>query len=402
MPTGSPAKRSSLTVAIPFPDLLILGALGWVFLEWTGRVLVTRKFRTGNPEIRPAPALPMSGKVSVIVPARDEEKNIGRCLSHLLKQDYRDYEIIVVDDRSLDRTGHLAENFKKLSPVVLKVVRVEKLPAGWTGKNHAMTVGAKAASGDWLLFTDADTTHSERSVSSALRAALDGNIDFLTLAPEVKCLSFWENTVQPLAVSSLAIWLDTSELNKPDSKTVLANGQFILVRKKAYEASGGNESVKNEVIEDVELAKKVKAAGFKVSFLNGTLLYSTRMYTSLSQIIKGWARIYIHLFEKKIPAIAHKIFLFLFFSLFPFTVLAAEKILFLTGDADFSPILFAAGAVVCAWIVLARFLGNRLLHTNPWYAFLHPLGSVVMTWILLVCVARIASGRRSEWRGDKV
>jgi len=359
-----------------------------------------RNFRFKNPPIVPSGAAPVREKISVIVPARDEEINIGNCLSHLIKQDHPDYEIIVVDDRSTDRTGHLVENFKKLSPVPLKLVRVEKLPPGWTGKNHAMLVGSKAASGSRLLFTDADTTHKIHSVRTALATAVEKKADFLTLAPEVECRTFWENTVQPLAVSSLALWFKTAELNEPGSDLVLANGQFILVTKKAYEAVGGNECVKNETIEDVELAKKIKKAGFSVLFLNGTLLYSTRMYTSLAQIFKGWTRIFIHLFEKKLLPIFHKIFLFVFFSIFPFVVLAAEKIFFLNGSGSFDPVLFWVSAAVCAFIVTARFAGNKLLRTNPWYAFLHPLASAVMTWLLLVCVGRIVFNRRSEWRGD--
>ena len=371
-----------------------------MFLEWVRRTLWMRKFHSKNPPIVPSAAASIREKISIIVPARDEEINIGNCLSHLIKQDHPDYEIIVVDDRSVDRTGHLVENFKSLSPVPIKLVRIEKLPPGWTGKNHAMMAGSKAASGTRLLFTDADTTHEIHCLRSALATAVEKKADFLTLAPQVECRTFWENTVQPLAVSSLALWFKTAELNEPGSKTILANGQFILVKKEAYEAIGGNECVKNEVIEDVELAKKVKAAGFSVFFLNGTLLYSTRMYTSLGQIFKGWTRIFIHLFEKKLWPIVHKIFLFLFFSIFPFVVLGAEKIFWLAKSDSFDPLLFWASVGVCAFIIGARFAGNKLLRTNPWYAFLHPVASVVMTWLLLICVGRIVFNRRSEWRGD--
>lgn len=389
-------------MVIRFPESILLFALGLIFLEWTRRIFWMRRFGVRNPALLPEPAgVSAPGKVSIIVPARDEERNIGNCLSHLIKQDHPDYEIIVVDDRSQDRTWHLVGNFKKLSPVPLKLIRIEKLPGGWTGKNHAMFAASRAASGDWLLFTDADTTHRPYSARTALAAAVEKKADFLTLAPEVECRSFWENTVQPLAVSSLALWFNTAELNEPGSKRVLANGQFILVKKSVYETVGGNESIKDQVVEDVELAKKVSAAGFQVLFLNGTRLYSTRMYTTLAQIFKGWTRIFIHLFEKKVPPILHKMFLFLFFSLFPFAVLVLEKFLWLSGDPAFSPALFWASGLVSAWIVLIRFVGNRLLRANPWYAFLHPLGSAVMTWLLLVCAARIITGRRSEWRGDR-
>ena len=390
-------------MVIPSLKTILLVLLAWVFLEWLRRVAWMRSLVGKNPPIPPLDKdVTAPGRISVIVPARDEEKNIGNCLSHLIKQDHHDYEIIVVDDRSTDRTGHLAENFKKLSPVTLKVVRIEKLPPGWTGKNHGMFVASKAASGEWLLFTDADTTHEPFCIRTALAKAEDEGADFLTLGPQVECRSFWENTVQPQIVGSLALWFNSEEVNKQDSKKVLANGQFILVRKKAYEAVGGNESVKNEVVEDVELAKKFLAGGFKVLFLNGTRLYSTRMYTSLAQILNGWTRIFTYLFEKKIAPILSKIVRLLVFNIFPFVVLTAEKILWISGSTSFSAAVFWASLAVCTWIVVIRFNGNRMVRANPWYAFLHPVGSVVMVWILASCVSRIATGGRSEWRGDRV
>ena len=191
-----------------------------VLAVWLRRVLWMSKFRKSNPPLVPLerPAPEIKEKVSVIIPARNEEKNIARCLFHLLKQSYTNIEIIIVDDRSSDRTGHLLENFKKLSQFPMKVIRIEKLPPGWTGKNHAMFAASKAATGSWLLFTDADTTHSAASVSTALSTAVQNKIDFLTLAPETECRSFWEKTVQPLAVSSLALWCNTVNVNNEKSK----------------------------------------------------------------------------------------------------------------------------------------------------------------------------------------
>ena len=365
------------------------------------RVLWVLRLGQTHPPLEP-PSSPSSRipKISVIVPARDEERNIPHCLYHLFKQDYANYELIVVDDRSEDKTPHLLENFKKLSPVPLKIVRVEKLPPGWTGKNYAMFTGSKAAAGEWFLFTDADTTHRPESIQTAVSAALEDRIDFLTLAPQIECRSFWENVVQPLAVTSLALWFNPSQVNDDRSPTVLANGQFILVKKEVYEKLNGNESIKNEVIEDVMLAKKAKGAGYRVRFLNGTKLYSTRMYTSLQEIRTGWTRILTFLFDKKIPALLHKIFLFAFFSSFPFLVLSWEVFLRLASPLHFSSAVFWLSLGVCSWIVVVRSFGNRFVKTNPWYAFLHLLGSLVMIWILLACIGRVLFQRPSVWRGQ--
>ena len=375
--------------------------LGFLFFVWTRRIFWLNRLRKKNPPIQKI-STPVNSDhlVSVIVPAKNEEKNIANCLYHLFCQNYKNYEIIVVDDRSTDKTPHLLENFQKLSPVPFRIIRIEKLPPGWTGKNHAMFAGSKAANGDWLLFTDADTTHHPESIASALATAQAQNIDFLTLAPETESRSFWEKTVQPLAVGSLALWFNSEKVNRPKSSIILANGQFILVRKEVYEKTGGNEAVKNEVVEDVELAKNIRAAGFSVQFLNGTLLYSTRMYSSLREIKTGWTRIFTYLFNKNIPAILHKIFLFLFVSLFPFMIFLMELIFKLTSSGFFNLTIFILSLTLCSWIILIRFVGNKMVKSDPWYAFLHPLGSMIMIWILSACLIRIIFNRPSAWRGD--
>lgn len=335
----------------------------------------------------------------MIIPARNEERNIGRCLDSVLTQEYPDYEVIVVDDRSSDRTPEILERYRQKSGGRLRVVRVDQLPPGWTGKNHAMWAGSRTATGSYLLFTDADTRHHRLCFATAVAAARKNSIDFLTLAPETESISFWERTVQPLAVSSIALWFDPRKVNDSKSGTVIANGQFILVDRVVYESVGGSQAVKDRVVEDVELARRVRASGHTVRFLDGTLLYATRMYSTLAEIKTGWTRIFTHLFEKNIWKILHKIFLFLFFSIAPFVLLTLETSAWLFG-ADFASPAFYGSAVVCGLIVCIRVVGNLRVRSNPAYALLHPLGSIVMVWILTVCVFRVVADRPSPWRGD--
>ena len=408
-------------------ELAWLSVLAWIFLVWIHRMAWISSFRKNNPPLKPVNLVETQNfaslhgllpKISIIIPAKNEEKNIANCLRHLSMQNHPHYEIIVVDDRSTDETSEILKNFilgvtaggaphgravhdssttsthgadrwqDPQNEILqnLKIIRVEKLPEGWTGKNHAMFVGSKAAQGDWILFTDADTTHQPESLLTAVTCALERKIDFLTLAPGTESKSFWEKTVQPLAISSLALWFRSDKVNDAGSQITLANGQFILVRKQAYESVGGNESVKSEVIEDVELAKKVRSAGYRVQFLDGTLLYSTRMYTSLKEIHTGWTRIFTYLFNKNIPAILHKIFLFLFFSSLPFFVFIAESILGLSSSVSFSQTLCLASGFLCFTILLARFFGNRALKSDARYAVWHLLGSLIMIWILFSCL----------------
>jgi glycosyltransferase involved in cell wall biosynthesis len=353
------------------------------------------RFRRSHPPLVPVTEPEaLSPKVSVIIPARDEENNIALCLEHLLKQSYPHYDIVVVDDRSNDRTPEILKQY----PV--KIVRVEKVPEGWTGKNYAMFTGSKAASGEWLLFTDADTIHSRLSLQTAVTEMLRRKLDCLTLAPEIQTKSFWEKVVQPLAVGSLALWFETDRVNDPKNPVTLANGQFILIKKEVYERVGGNESVKDEIIEDVALAKRLREAGFVINFLNGTSLYSTRMYKTLREIHRGWTRIYLFLFEKRIFPILHKLFLFLFFSCLPFVILIYEIFLGWSKGTASNLSLGFLSAVVCLGIVGIRFLGNRAMKSDPWFAFFHFLGSVVMAGILLTCVFRICFNKPSAWRGS--
>lgn len=386
--------------ATVFPDVLFSLWLVYTLTVWVRRARAAAGYRRSHPPL-PAPvsAPRPLGRVSVIVPARDEERNITRCLYHLTRQDYPDYEVIVVDDRSTDRTGRLVDNLSRISSTRVRRVRVEKLPPGWTGKNHAMQVGSKAASGDWLLFTDADTTHEPHSVRGAVEAAARSGIDFLTLAPEIECLSFWENALQPLLAGSLAVWFDPDRVNDPQGKTVLANGQYILMRRAVYESIGGSESVRNAVVEDVELARRVRGAGHRVQFLNGTRLYRTRMYTSLAEIHRGWTRIFTYLFDKKTWPIVEKILMFLGYSILPFVLLAGSAAAWAGGDPR-AALPTALAALTCGVIVAVRWVGNRILRCNPWYALTHPLASAAVVWILATALVRSWFNRPSAWRGD--
>lgn len=384
-------------MAIPFLDPALKILLAIIGLEWLRRILWVTRYRKANPPLLPVTSAPSSApKISVIIPARNEERNIGNCLAHILKQNYPNYEVIVVDDRSTDSTPEILKNFGTR----IRVVRIEKLPPGWTGKNYAMFAGSRITTGEWLLFTDADTTHKPESLSTAMACVLERKLDFLTLAPETESKSFWEKTIQPLASSSLAIWFEPEKINDPGNELVLANGQFIFVKKEAYEKTGGNEAVKAEVVEDVALAKKMKRMGFRIAFLNGIHLYRTRMYNSLKEIKTGWKRILVYLFDKNIPAMLHKIFLFLFFSLLPYAVLITEIAFKIWKPVYFSPTVFYLSLSLCILISAVRFIGNKMVKSNPWYGLLHPLGSLLMVWILLCCVGRVLVKKPSEWKGQ--
>src|ERR1017187_10128888 len=189
---------------------------------------------------------PQRPTVSVIVPARNEESCLADCLASLTKQSDVAFEIIVVADHSTDRTREIALSF----PAV-RVIEAAPLPSGWTGKNNAVTSGARQARGEWLLFTAADTVPLARGLDKAQRnrAAL------LSYSPEQIVTGFWEKAVMPVIFAELASKYRPSQVSDPNSPAAAANGQYILVTREAYDAVGGHAAVARSLLEDVELAR---------------------------------------------------------------------------------------------------------------------------------------------------
>jgi glycosyltransferase involved in cell wall biosynthesis len=230
--------------------------------------------------------------VSVIVPARNEEVALGACLESLVAQTGVNKEIIVVDDGSTDRTREIAESF------AVKVIEPGPLPEGWTGKNNAVSAGAKIARGEWLLFTDADTVHIPGSLASSLKEARKEKVSLLSYSPEQEVHSFWENAVMPVIFAELASTYKPSDVSNPKSPAAAANGQYVLITREAYDAVGGHAAVATDLLEDVALAKRVKATGRKIFFRFAGDAVRTRMYRTFSQLREGWTKNLVLLFPE--------------------------------------------------------------------------------------------------------
>lgn len=239
--------------------------------------------------------------VSVIVPARDEEACIANCLRSLVGQcDGRsvshpflregerqgpqvEFEVIVVDDHSTDGTRAIAESF----PVT--VIDADPLPQGWSGKCNACWGGAKIARGKWLLFTDADTAHSADSIAQGLSEAERTGAALLSYSPKQEVHSFAERALMPVIFAELAATFRPREVSDPNSPAAAANGQYLLIRRDAYDAVGGHAAVAKAILEDVELARLVKRAGYRLQFRLSDAV-SARMYRSFGQMWEGWTK----------------------------------------------------------------------------------------------------------------
>ena len=223
--------------------------------------------------------------VSVLVPARNEEASLGACLQSLVTQTGVEYEVIVIDDGSSDRTREIAESFAGV-----QVIPAGPLPPGWTGKNNALVAGASVARGEWLLFTDADTVHLPGSLARALAEARHGKADLLSYSPEQLVRSFAERVVMPVVFAELAMEYPPAKVRDQNSGIVAANGQYMLVRRAAYDAAGGHAAVAGEILEDVALAKAFRRSGLLVYFRYGGDAVRARMYRNWSQLRDGWTK----------------------------------------------------------------------------------------------------------------
>ena len=181
--------------------------------------------------------------VSVIVPARNEELCLAKCLKSLVSQQGVSREIIVVDDDSTDRTRDIAESIPGV-----RVVDAGPLPIGWSGKVNAMLAGARVAQGDWLLFTDADTEHRPGSLARALAEAKQHRVALLSYSPAQEVHGFWEKAVMPVIFAELAVSYRPSEVNDPTSPLAAANGQYLLIFREAYDAIGGHAAVATSLL----------------------------------------------------------------------------------------------------------------------------------------------------------
>jgi glycosyltransferase involved in cell wall biosynthesis len=226
--------------------------------------------------------------VSAIIPARNEEASIARAVESVAAQGEVG-EVIVVDDQSTDRTGEILQELAARVPK-LKVLHTAQLPAGWIGKNHAVSIGAAAAQGEWLLFTDADTYHYAGSTRRALSDAVARDAVLISYSPEQEMGSVWERALIPFVFCRLGANFSYAKVNDPRSPVAAANGQFLLILRDVYERVGGHAAVAGEVLEDVALACNVKRAGYSIYFTAPFGVVQTRMYRTFEAMWQGWTK----------------------------------------------------------------------------------------------------------------
>ncbi len=379
--------------------LLMLSILGvWVYRYYLAIVSKHREFFL-QTDTYPH-ALNNAPLVSILIPARNEERNIGNCLESLCALDYPNFEVILIDDRSTDNTAAIVEDFAR-KDARIRLLRNEKLQEGWTGKNYALFAGQAQARGQWLLFSDADTIHSPESLSQSLQFAQDKGLDMVTLLPNLIGESFWEKLLQPIAGATLMISFPLHKSNNPDSPVAFANGQYILIKRDLYDRIGRHEALKGFFLEDIAMAKAVKAHGAPMMVVPSPTLYQTRMYKDFREIWHGWSRIYYYIFEKHFLRLLANIVAIFAVSLLPVLVLIALLCMWLINGMLSEYAISLLGIAVAQILVmrLAVFRYYKLSGCNPYYSILNPIGCLIVMGILTDSILKIFSKKGMTWRG---
>ncbi len=367
---------------------------------WAAALVAVRRNHRAAPSVDdegvagPTPDVDDAPSVCVVVPARDEEQNIGACLASLLRSDHPRLRVRVVDDASIDRTADIVSGIALADPRV-ELLRLSDLPDGWLGKNHALWRGAAGVDAEWLLFVDADLRVEPRCIARAVATARRLGADLLTIVPRFDTPTFWETAVQTVIAHAIVTTLDVRAVNAPASARAAAIGPFLLFRREAYERIGGHRAVRGAVVEDLRLAEAVKRAGLRLVLARGTRSASLRMYDSLSAIVRGWSKnLHVAIDGRPWllpPAIALIVLLY-----------ATPWIAPIWGLARRDAAAAAAGGLALALSLAARVDLRRLYGVTARRPYLAPLGALVVAWILTRSVVLAYRRAPVEWRRRSV
>lgn len=344
-------------------------------------------------EVEPLEELPF---LSIVVPARNEERQIEKCVRSLLAQRYPRFEVLVVDDRSTDATARIVERIAA-QDARLRSIHGAPLPEGWVGKPWALTQGMRAARGSWLLFTDADTEHMPAACASAMRYALERNLSFLSLLTTQRFETAPERIVLPAILWMIIFGIGSLDaINDPRRiDAAIFNGQYVLCERRAYEAVGGHKRVRASIAEDYDLARAVKRDGrFRSMLVDASDLVYTRMYWSFREIWDGFSKnLYLGVRDRPLQA-AFAFAMLAAISPMPEIVLAysLRKRRYGTAAASAMSILLSAAAAEA---------GMRRCRFPAGSGAFYPIGSAAMLAILANSAFQYRTGRM-HWRGRNI
>jgi chlorobactene glucosyltransferase len=335
-------------------------------------------------------------RVSVLVPARNEENNIGRCVRSLLLQAYPRLEILVLDDHSTDRTLNILRELQKEYPK-LKVMQGQPLPGGWLGKHWACHQLFEASTGDFVLFTDADTTHNPETLKQAVSAICLERADMLTAMVHLEIGSVGEGLLVPFMYWSLLTFFPLKLAAKIKSQKISASvGQFILFKRIAYEQIGGYAAIKNQILDDFLLGRNILQHKLNWCFADAIDLVSCRMYTSLEEAVRGFSKSLFAVFNRKI-------LLFIFVFLYLLTLYFEPIIVLMLRIMNVSPpsVPFAPLLASIILSILQQWICYQRMKIPTLYAFLYPLSILVAAFTAFHSLWSHIF-KTAQWKGRRV
>lgn len=365
--------------------LLILSVATLLFFAiFALQLAVWHRFVRFLRDIPPATAFPL---VSIIIPVRNEERNLEEALRSVLAQEYPNLEIIAVDDRSTDRTGGiLAEMARQRHR--LRVISVIDLPVGWLGKNHALHLGASEARGDYLLFTDADVVMAPDSLSRAMGRMLAGGLDHLAVGPQVTMQGALLNMFAGAFLIFFTLYARPWALKNPKSKSHIGIGAFNLVRAGAYRSAGGHTAIAMRPDDDMKLGKLLKMHGFSQELVSGKGMIRVEWYASLGELVRGLEKNSFAGIEYRLSALIINTLVVFAFFVWPFAALL------LTSGV--TQLLNAAAIAILAIIYL---YSAHLYGIRARYGVGLPLATLLFIYILWRSALTILKNDGIDWRG---
>ena len=385
---------------------LLISALCFIAFAWLVIVVLTLHGISRQRPLLATPNLRLTARdaplVSILVPARNEQLRVLEpCIRSILAQDYGNFEVIAVDDRSTDNTGTILKTLA-LSDERLRVVEGEELPPGWLGKPYAMQQALDHARGEWILATDADMIFEVTALRTALDRVLETNEDALTLIPRFETGSFWERVMIPTWEWVFLMFTIVSRVNDPKSDGAVAIGGFFLIRRTVLDRVGGYEALKDEVMEDVRLAERIKRSNARLLIERAPSLIRTRMYTTFSEMWECTTKNWFSGVNFSFPlALLCVVSMYLGAVLPPLIGLVSVLATVLGISAGLGPVIVAAAS---SWLlqVFVMVIACRRSEVSLIYALTAPLGLALIYAMLFDSGIRITTGRGVTWKGRKI
>lgn len=379
---------------------LIISITAGIFLTWIYLLFFMIKSLRQTPRLARIKSIKNNNfpRVSIIVPARNEETYIRKCVDSLVKQDYPDFEIILVNDESSDKTLEIMYEYK-ISNSTIQVVNVNQPGDDWMGKNWACYQGYLKSSGNLLLFTDADSYHSENTMSLAVQNLNHYRLDAITIMPRLICNDFFTQVTLPLLTTFLHTSFSPLKVNDGKSKVGYFFGSYFIIKRNTYEKIGSHAAVKHEIIEDGALGKKVKEENFKMKMLRGESYVHAIWARNSSELFKAIDRLVIPIFkENRVKSILLSLGLF-FLLIFPFVTF----FLSLTLCVIFPNVVHFVMLLLTGSILFILLLTNLIQLSNT--LFLNKIYSLGIILGAIIIVSRffsrlVISNRNSiiKWR----